>query len=130
MISYDKMAVGDRIRLKRNILGLTQEELAERIDRVPKYCADIERGQCGMSIDTMLAFSNVLNMSLDYMFYGKGEDEPKSPQCDEVDALLEMLKNCPERKRKYALEILKIYFKSFDSEDERKKFSSKDEKKG
>ena len=116
MSLYDRMAVGDRIRLKRNLLGLTQEELAEKINRVPKYCADIERGQCGMSIDTMLAFSNVLNMSLDYMFWGT-EKEKENPDSDEVTTLLEMLRNCPERKRRYALEILKIYFKSFDSTD-------------
>lgn len=116
MSSYDRMAVGDRIKLKRNLLGLTQEELAEKINRVPKYCADIERGQCGMSIDTMLAFSHVLNMSLDYMFFGKSE-EKEGKDSDEVITLVEMLRNCPERKRKYALDILKIYFKSFDCTD-------------
>ena len=116
MNKYNRLEVGDRIRLKRNVLGLTQEELAEKIDRVPKYCADIERGQCGMSIETMLAFSSVLNMSLDYMLLGKSSDSDIQEQTEEATALLKMLETCSPKKRKYALELLKIYFKSFDSE--------------
>ena len=45
--AYDRLAVGDRIRKKRVQLGFSQDEVAERIDRAPKYCSDIERGTCG-----------------------------------------------------------------------------------
>lgn len=69
--TYDRLAAGDRIRLKRTLLGLTQDEMAERINRAPKYYADIERGSCGMSIETLMALSSSLNMSLDYIIYGK-----------------------------------------------------------
>ena len=31
--TYDRLAAGDRIRLKRTLLGLTQDEMAERINR-------------------------------------------------------------------------------------------------
>ena len=40
-----------------HLLGMTQEEMAERIGRVPKYYADIERGSCGMSVETLMAVS-------------------------------------------------------------------------
>ena len=50
---YDSTAVGERIRRRRTELGLTQAQLAEKINRAVKYCADIERGTCGMSIDTL-----------------------------------------------------------------------------
>ena len=63
--AYDRLAVGDRIRKKRVQLGFSQDEVAERIDRAPKYCSDIERGTCGMSTETMLAISECLDMSLD-----------------------------------------------------------------
>ena len=46
---YDRIAAGDRIRQRRLLLGMTQEELAEKIGRAYKYCQDIERGSCGMS---------------------------------------------------------------------------------
>lgn len=60
---------------KRVQLGFSQDEVAERIDRAPKYCSDIERGTCGMSTETMLAISECLDMSLDYMMFGEQTDE-------------------------------------------------------
>ena len=66
MAGYNRIAAGERIRNRRMIMGLTQEELAEKIGRAYKYCQDIERGTCGMSIDTMLSIAACLNISLDY----------------------------------------------------------------
>lgn len=61
--TYDRLAAGDRIRQKRNLLGFTQDEMAEKIDRAAKYYADIERGSCGMSVETLMALSEALDMS-------------------------------------------------------------------
>ena len=63
--TYDRISVGKRIQQRRRSLGLSQEKLAEQMDRATKYCSDIERGYCGMSLETMLLFSRHLNMSLD-----------------------------------------------------------------
>ena len=62
-VSYYR--IGRNIAAERNRAGLTQEEMAERIDRVPKYYADIERGSCGMSVETLMALSHTLNMPMD-----------------------------------------------------------------
>lgn len=106
--TYDRLAVGERLRLKRNLLSLTQDDMAEKIDRAPKYYADIERGSCGMSIETMLALSQTLNMSLDYMIFGKSSDEVKEAQSNEVLAIIDVINNFPPNKQKYALQMLKI----------------------
>ena len=88
--TYDRLAAGDRIRLKRTLLGLTQDEMAERINRAPKYYADIERGSCGMSIETLMALSSSLNMSLDYIIYGKNFSENEKEQhTEEVAAIID-----------------------------------------
>ena len=110
--TYDRLAVGERIREKRILLGFTQEELSERIDRAPKYCADIQRGACGMSVETMLALCEVLNMSLDYLIFGKTPEAEKASQTKEVTAIMDMLNQCSEAKRFYAMELLKLYLKS------------------
>ena len=34
--SYDRIAAGERIRQKRTLIGLSQDELAEQIDRAPQ----------------------------------------------------------------------------------------------
>lgn len=109
MNTYDKLLTGERIRKKRLLLGLTQEELAEKIGRAAKYCADIERGSCGMSIETMLMFSNVLGMSLDYMILGISDETEKDTYEDETLAVLDILDRCSPRSRDYALRLLKLF---------------------
>ena len=53
--AYNRLAAGDRLRLKRTLLGWSQDEMAEKINRATKYYADIERGNCGMSIETLIS---------------------------------------------------------------------------
>ena len=108
--TYDRLAAGERLRLKRTLLGFTQEEMAEKIDRATKYYAYIERVSCGMSIETLMALSSELNMPLDYIIYGKTTNERDYMiQTDEVTAILEMLDSSSERERNYALRLLKLF---------------------
>lgn len=108
--TYDRLAAGDRIRLKRMLLGFTQDEMAERINRASKYYADIERGSCGMSVETLMAISASLNMSLDYIIYGKPETEHgEDRHTEEVSAIMDMLDCARTRNRKYALDMLKLF---------------------
>ena len=113
--TYDRLVVGERLRLKRTALGLTQEEMAEKINRVPKYYADIERGSCGMSIETLLALSSVLNMSLDYIIFGPRSEEEQKKHEDEIYAIIEMLDQASDRKRSYAMKLLKLFLIACDS---------------
>ncbi|MEG0355805.1 MAG: helix-turn-helix domain-containing protein, partial [Lachnospiraceae bacterium] len=87
----------------------TQEDLAEKVGRAYKYCQDIERGSCGMSIETLLKLTATLNVSLDYLIFGPQDDEgERTPYLLlEQESVLEMLGKCSEQKRKYALEILR-----------------------
>lgn len=107
--TYDRLSTGERIRQQRGRLGLTQEELAERIGRTPKYYADIERGSCGMSVETLMALSEVLNLSLDFLIFGEETEEEKQKRENEMFVALDMLDQCSERKRKYALRMLELF---------------------
>lgn len=104
-MDYDRKSVGERIRMQRKVLGLSQDELAERIGRVPKFCADIERGQAGMSIATLLKICSLLKMSLDYLLLGKGD----CSSVNETDLILSVLKQCTDQQRKDAYELLKFF---------------------
>jgi transcriptional regulator with XRE-family HTH domain len=110
--AYDRLAVGDRIRKKRVQLGFSQDEVAERIDRAPKYCSDIERGTCGMSTETMLAISKCLDMSLDYMMFGEQTDEEAKRQENDELAVIHILSRCSKQQRDYAIRLLKLYIAS------------------
>lgn len=113
--TYDRLAAGERLRLQRTLLDFTQNEVAEKVDRAAKYYADIERGSCGMSVETLMAISSTLNLTLDYVIYGKtySENEQKS-HTDDVCAILDLLDNSSERKRKYALRMLKLFLVACD----------------
>ncbi len=105
MKDYDRKAVGERIRRQRKALGLSQESFAERIGRVPKFCADIERGQAGMSIKTMLAICTLLKMSPNELLLGK-KDESSS---DETRLIISALSQCTSTQRKDAYALLKLF---------------------
>ena len=106
---YDRRDAGKRIQEKRQLLDISQEELAERIDRAPKYISDIERGICGMSLETMLTISRELDMSIDYMIYGIGADDIQERQSNDLLAVIHLLSTTSEIERTYAIRLLKVY---------------------
>lgn len=108
-ISYDRVAVGMRIQNKRMLLNISQEELAERIDRATNYCSDIERGICGMSIETMLAFAKELDMSLDYMMFGGNFNDKKDMETAQMADLLHILSKCSDEEQQYAVQLLALF---------------------
>jgi len=111
---YDRCAVGERIQKQRQNLGMSQEELAERIDRATKYCSDIERGICGMSVETMLAFSQNLHMSLDYMMYGIEPESTENKAPVERTGLQQLLTDCTDRQYTYAMRLMEVFLSATD----------------
>ena len=99
---YDRIAVGERIRHKRIQLGLSQDELAVRINRATKYCSDIERGMCGMSVETMLAIAKSLDMNLDYMMFGEISETEREWQQKDAMTLIHIIEKAPASQRNYA----------------------------
>ena len=117
MKRYDPMMVGKRIRRQRIIMGMTQEEVAEKIERSYKYYQDIERGTCGMSINTILSIAECLHTSIDYLIFGNNEKIfPTFNGEEEQQALIDALSKCSIHKKKYALELIKIFLKACDEQ--------------
>ena len=116
-IPYDREAVGERIRSKREALGLSQEDVAEGVDLTAKYLSDIERGSCGMSIESMLSISKLLDMSLDFMMKGNPTQREKLQlECNET-ALIHALSRCNDRQHAYAIRLLEVFLASLSSSD-------------
>lgn len=106
MSDYDKKAVGERIRARRKALDISQEDFAERIGRVPKFCADIERGQTGMSIETMLSICSLLKMSPNQLLLGSSD---QTKHYDETELIVDALNQCTEKQRKDAYALLRLF---------------------
>ena len=71
----DNKAVGRRLRLRRDALGITRDKLAEAIDVKPKFVQDIEYGNKGMSTETLARLSEVLGLTTDYILKGIVDEE-------------------------------------------------------
>lgn len=63
----DKLTIGDRIKVARKKLNLTQEALAEKVDVTLYYMGEIERGEKTPSLDLFIRLVEVLDVSADYL---------------------------------------------------------------
>jgi transcriptional regulator with XRE-family HTH domain len=69
---YDKKAVGERIRNCRRDKGLTQCELAERLDYASeRQLQRIESGETSCSVDKLMEIAQVLGVSTDFLLFGR-----------------------------------------------------------
>lgn len=68
---YDQKKSGKRIQDMRNSIGLTQDQLAEKLNIATSTLGNIERGSKGISIDLAVEFCIVLDVSLDYLILGE-----------------------------------------------------------
>lgn len=65
------VAIGYRIQLSREQAGLTQEQLAERINRSTQFISTLERGLAGPSLETIINICNVLDISTEWVLRGR-----------------------------------------------------------
>ena len=66
--------LGQRIRAFRTKKGITQMELAERIDRSAAYMSYVETAYKFCSLDTLVRVANELNVSTDDLLIDSLED--------------------------------------------------------
>jgi transcriptional regulator with XRE-family HTH domain len=53
---------GKRVKIKRQALGFTQEQLAERVGLTYSYLGSIERGERNVSLGNIVALAQALNV--------------------------------------------------------------------
>ncbi len=104
---YDHQSVGERIRRRRMELGLTQAQLAEHIGKSTKYCADIERGSCGMAVETLLQFCRVLRLSPSVILLG--EALPFSEEGKALQQISLGASECSDEQQRGILEIIRLF---------------------
>lgn len=108
MSSKLNLEIGTRIRNKREYLGYTREQLAEKLDLSPKHVGDIEIGAGGMSTAVLIRMCQVLNVTADYILFGKEEYTNNSP-------IIDAFKTVDEKHVASAEELLKVFIKALDA---------------
>ncbi len=70
MMKLDLAAMGKRIQAQRKAMGMTQQDVYEKIDISQNHYSRIENGHVGMSFEILLQLSQILQISVDYILTG------------------------------------------------------------
>lgn len=62
--------IGERIRIERERLGLTQSKVAEKVGISIRQLSRIENGECDLVAYVVIGLSNELHVTTDYILKG------------------------------------------------------------
>lgn len=94
-------SIGNRISYVRKKRGYTQEKLAELADISVQFLSDIENNKKNMTVTTLKNIADSLNITTDYIIYGREESNESSI----INAMLDTLSNKNKKKAEKLLEI-------------------------
>lgn len=99
-----EIQIGEIIRKYRIKLHLTQEELAEKIDKSSGYICQVERNETTPSLDALIVLMNVLNIDASTIFCSK-ENETNELLVNELCLRISKLS---KEKQEFLLEFLQL----------------------
>lgn len=105
--------LGTRIKQKREDRGYTREQFAELIGKSPRFVANYELGDSGVSLETLKTISTTLGTSTDYLLFGY-------PERDFAE-IEEYLAHMDSVHYDYLRAIVKAYAEAYAAKTHRKK---------
>ena len=102
----DYKAIGQRIRKSRKSKGLSQEQLAEKIEISPTHMSHIETGATKLSLAVLVEIANALDVSCDSLLF-----EEKSNSSAELGRIVS---DCNEKEIDVITAIIKSAKKALD----------------
>ncbi len=91
---YEKILIGKTMQNIRKSLGLTQEQVAEKLYLAPRYISDIERDKTKGSIDTLIKLCNLYKVTPTFIL----KDYLNTTQLDYSDKLIGFTSLSPKEK--------------------------------
>ncbi len=115
-IVYDRTAAGERLQKCRTQFRWTRKDVAERCGLTEKYYSDIERGYCGMSIETLVSLADLYGLSMDYLLRGEGG---KALNASMKEVFLTNLSRLPQEKQNCCLQMLFLFMEGISNTAEK-----------
>ena len=109
-VDYKKL--GERIKAERKHLNLTQAQLAEAIDISDTYMGAIERGERGLSLDTLVMLAKRLGVTVDFLL----SDSVSTTDSNIMNQFRQIMDGQPLERKKMAINVLRAVFAYFDNE--------------
>ena len=106
-MDYEKL--GKRIREERNKVKLTQAQLAEMVDISDTDMGAIERGERGVTLDTLVRITNRLGVTIDYLM----SDSVSDSDSNIIEQIKQIMDGQPFERKQMAVNVLKSIFQYF-----------------
>lgn len=90
----EKIMIGKTMQNIRKSLGLTQEQVAEKLYLAPRYISDIERDKTKGSIDTLVKLCNIYHVTPSFVL----KDYLNTTQLEYDDKLIGFTNLTPKEK--------------------------------
>lgn len=93
------ITLGKRIKERRKLLRITQQELAEKVDVDAKYISRIETGNSNPSLNTLEKIAKVMHTEVSSLF-----------RMDEVQGKDEIIKNLTDKLKDTSIENVRTIY--------------------
>lgn len=80
--------LGKRISMRRKALGLTQEQVAERMNVSVQMISNLEQGRKAIRPENLARISTILQVSTDYLLLGHTASSPTNELTVKLSSLL------------------------------------------
>ena len=109
-MTYDREQVGKSLMKYRKRLEMTQEDAAEKMGVSQNFYARIEVGSSGMSIETLYQLCDAFHITPNDILL-PNTVVTEAPDLT-VETVCDLLRNCTDKQRTAALDILKAYLRA------------------
>ena len=103
-MALDFSVIGSRLKKARKAKGMTQEELAEKLDVSIAFLSRIERGSSNINLKRLNEVCEILGVTEGEIL--NGVSSKSGAYLDKEFS--ELLKNCPNSKRKLIYDVAKV----------------------
>ena len=109
--------VGRRLRLRRTLLGISQEKLGEAVGLTFQQIQKYERGANRVSASRLFEFSKILDISISYFFddMGKEVEKTRGAFAKGVSDQSQIKLEEDSMTRRETLELVRAYYKITNS---------------
>lgn len=106
----DYYKIGQRIRKIRKAHGLSQEELAEKIDISTTHMSHIETGNTKLSLPVFLDLAAALEVRTDDLL----DDAPRATTSAAMEEISSVLEQCSAQEARVIADVVKAVKRSMD----------------
>lgn len=107
----DYYEIGQRIRKIRKARGLSQEQLAEKVEISTTHMSHIETANTKLSLPVFIALAEALEVQTDALLY----DQPKDSVSNAFHDIVTILESCNANQARAIAEIIKAAKQALDT---------------